>query len=103
MIMKKLPHIYHGNLDSINTNNKKQCIVAEKYEKEKNDVEESNIHLIDQVFSSMGYSFNIPLCIKTQNEEKITGLVAKTKDAIITLENEIIPLSEILSITRKKN
>lgn len=101
MIMKKLPQIFQGNIKKIKTNNKSQCVVSK--ETSKNIIEENSSDLIDSVFSGIGYSFNMPLCIRTTSGKKITSLIAKTKDSVITLDNEVIPLSEILSVTRKKN
>lgn len=97
--MKKLPKIYQLDNQRIKVNNKKQCIVGVDA-----DIYEGyNSNLIDEIFSGLGYSFNVLLKIKTKEGEKITSLIGKTKDAIITIDNEIIPMSEILSITRKKN
>lgn len=97
--MKKLPKIYKENNQQIKVNNKTKCIIGLNNDK----YEDSNLNIINDVFSSLGHPFNILLTIKTKKEEKTTSLIGKTEEAIITLDNEIIPIAEILSITRKKN
>ena len=95
--MKKLPKIYHEQLDKDFCNNKKNCY-CEKVRKL-----EPIENVIDEVFSGLGYSYNILLEIKTKEKDYITSLVAKTKTNLITIDNEVIPISEVISIKRKKN
>lgn len=97
--MKKLPKIYKEDNLQIKVNNKTKCIVELNNEEYK----ENNLNVINDIFSGLGYPFNVLLTIKTKKEEKTTSLIGKTEKAIITLDNEIIPIAEILSITRKKN
>ena len=98
--MRKLPQIYQCAPETIKTNNKNKCIVENVFVEE----ECSNTQtIIDEVFSELGYPFNILLTITTKEFEKTTSLIAKTKENIFTIDNEIIPISEILSIKRKKN
>ena len=99
--MKKLPKIYQNKIDKNIFNNKERCYVETRnYIEETN--EESNISL-DEVFSGLGYSYNISLIIKTKEKEYNTSLIAKTKKNIITIDNEVIPIDEIISIKKKKN
>ena len=97
--MKKLPKIYKEDNLQIKVNNKTKCIVELNNEEYK----ENNLNIINDIFSGLGYPFNVLLTIKTKKEEKTTSLIGKTEKAVITLDNEIIPIAEILSITRKKN
>ena len=97
--MKKLPKKYKEDNLQIKVNNKTKCIVELNNEEYK----ENNLNIINDIFSGLGYPFNVLLTIKTKKEEKTTSLIGKTEKAIITLDNEIIPIAEILSITRKKN
>ncbi|MBO5120756.1 MAG: hypothetical protein J6C28_03595 [Bacilli bacterium] len=97
--MKKLPKIYKEDNLQIKVNNKTKCIVELNNEEYK----DNNLNIINDIFSGLGYPFNVLLTIKTKKEEKTTSLIGKTEKAIITLDNEIIPIAEILSITRKKN
>ena len=67
------------------------------------DTEATIENVIDEVFSGLGYSYNILLEIKTKEKDYLTSLVAKTKTNLITIDNEVIPISEVISIKRKKN
>lgn len=99
--MKKLPKIYQNKIDKNIFNNKEKCYVeTNKHIGESAD--EMDISL-DEVFSGLGYSYNIPLIIKTKEKEYKTSLIAKTKKNIVTIDNEVIPINEIISIKKKKN
>ena len=103
--MKKLPKIYQTEFTKKTTNNKKACHVKTEFEKEM--IKEQSINYItekiDEIFKSIGHSYNIPLTIKTKTKEYTTSIIAKIKNNVITLENEIIPISEIIYIEEKKN
>lgn len=98
--MKKLPKIYQTDILKDINNNKKSCYVSLEPIEIRTD--ETDITL-DEIFSGLGYSYNIPLIIKTKKSEYKTSLIAKTKNNLITIDNEIIPISEVISIKRKKN
>ena len=57
---------------------------------------------LNQIFSTKGYPFNIPVEITFAGKTIQTSLAARTKSAIITLDNETIPISTITSIIIKK-
>lgn len=98
--MKKLPKIYQTDILKEIDNNKKSCYVST--EPLENNIDTQEITL-DEIFSGLGYSYNIPIIITTSKEKYQTSLIAKTKKNVITIDNEIIPISEIISIQRKKN
>lgn len=98
--MKKLPKIYQVDINKTICNNKKNCYV----ENQSPNMSLSELKtILNEVFSGYGYAYNIPLIIKTTKKEYQTTLIAKTKKNIVTIENEVIPISEILSIEKKKN
>ena len=98
--MKKLPKIYQNDISKEINNNKKSCYVSlEPIEIEKDELDIT----LDEIFSGLGYSYNIPLIIKTTKDNYQTSLIAKIKNNLITIDNEIIPISEVISIKRKKN
>ncbi len=102
--MKKLPKVYQNEISKKITNNKTVCYLKEEKEGLRNS-ESSNTTVLDQlntIFNGIGYSYNIPVIIKTSSKVYETSLVAKTKNNIVTLDNEIIPISDILEIIIKK-
>ena len=95
--MKKLPKIYHEQINKKIKNNKeiayvsKEGIIEEKKEESIDDV-------LNKVFNGIGYSFNIPLRIETFNKVYETSLIAKSNNYLITFDNDTIPLSEVKKI-----
>lgn len=103
--MKKLPKIYQAESTKKISNNKKHCYIKNITDITENKITEnySVAEKLEQIFSGLGYSYNIPLIITTKNKKYNTSLIAKTKNNVITLENEIIPISDIVDIKEKKN
>lgn len=92
--MKKLPELYK-NIISLNSHNKKYCIVEEKNNiNTKTNVEEK----IKSILNNSNYLNNISVIIKTKNKEYRTSIVAKVNNNILTINNDKIPLNEIVSI-----
>lgn len=93
--MKKLPKLYKNNFSKPMKNNKEICYLnREEPLEDKKTVEES----LSELFSGMGYSYNIPVSIMTKNKTYNTSIVTRTKQAVLTLENDLIPLKDILDI-----
>ena len=99
--MKKLPEIYKNNFTKKIKNNREVCYLRNE------DVisKLSNISIeeeINNIFSGIGYSYNIPVEIVTNKKVYNTSLVAKTRENVVTLDNEIIAIGDIKSIKRLK-
>lgn len=95
--MKKLPEIYKNNINKKINNNKKMCIlknVNEEIKEKPVNIEE----ILSKIFNGIGYSYNIPLLIETKNKKYETSLITKTKNNVVTLDNDIIPINEIVNI-----
>lgn len=97
--MKKLPKVYKNEINKIINNNKDKCLVTT----ENKVIKKENINEIslDDIFNGIGYSYNIPLNIKTKTKEYNTSLVAKTNNNVITIDNDIIPINEIITLTKR--
>lgn len=100
--MKKLPKVYQHEFNKKINNNKEVCFLREEPGK---IIEPSTTinETITEIFSGIGYSYNIPVIIKTTNKVYETNLISKTKNNLITLDNEVIPIEEIISIKKIKN
>ncbi len=111
--MKKLPKIFQNEFAKTINNNKKICYLKEEdstsINKLSSKVEEGSKTsledgvsvntVLNQIFSGIGYSYNIPVTIKTKNRTYHTSLIARTAYHVITLDNEVIPISEIINIS----
>ncbi len=98
--MNKLPRIFKCSNDKVFKNNKSMCFVSEDnfvYDNEKGVTE-----VLDEIFSGFGYSYNIPVVIKTTSKVYDTFLFIRTKNSVVTTKNEVIPINDIISIHKKK-
>ncbi|MCI8568367.1 MAG: hypothetical protein HFJ11_00110 [Bacilli bacterium] len=90
--MKKLPKLYKNEINKNINNNKNYCYL-------KNEVAIDSIEeKLNSIFNGIGYSYNIPVTIKTHDKIYKTSLVSKTKNNLITLDNEVIKLEDIISL-----
>ena len=100
--MKKLPGIYHKDINRDISNNQEVCYVDEEI-REVNESISTNIEEeIDKLFKEDGYVFNKPVLIKTKDKEYDTAIIKKDKARILTLSDDIINISDIISIKRTK-
>ena len=89
--MKKLPELYKNTNISL-TNNKKYCYVEEQTNNQSIEEIQNKIkNIIHETNSNQ-------VIIKTKDNEYKTIIVAKVNNNIITLNNDKIPINEIISI-----
>ena len=104
--MKQLPPIFKVSNNIKDTNQKYY------YEKVTNKIKpkeikktiDNNLSIeekINKIFKTKGYAFNIPVEITISNKTVNTYLALKKNDSIITLDNEVIPISTITSLEIK--
>ena len=94
--MKKLPSIFQNEINKKIKNNREVTYIKEENK-------ELIIDTINAIFNGTGYAYNIPVIIKTKNNIYDTYLVSKTNTIVTTLNNDIIPINEIISIERKSS
>lgn len=104
----KLPKVYQNPVQHKVDNNMK--VFYEKYYNNKdtyirtslkeNRVQDVN-EKITELFNRNGYIFNLDVIIKTVNETLETKIAGKIKNYLITLDNKVIPISEIIEISEK--
>lgn len=88
---KDLPKLYKGNvLHEVNNN-----IYYSSLENKENIGKQVTI---DELFANYSYIFKIDVVIKTKVKEYHTKIAGKIGDSIITLDNDVIPIKEIISI-----
>lgn len=97
--MKKLPELYKNNDMHPKNNNKKVCYLNN--EEVRNNSKTDILQELDSIFNSLGYSYNIPIIIETKNDKIHTSLVTKSKNYVITIDNQTIPISDIINIEKE--
>ncbi len=94
--MKKLPELYKNLNTKLIDNNKKVYYMKEDRSVNTTSVEDE----LNSIFNSLGYSYNIPVELVTKTSTYHTSLVAKTKENVLTIDNQTIPIRDIVRITR---
>lgn len=98
---KKLPKVFANKVDKKFNNNEK--IFYSKDGSQENDIElkknEKNIYQkINEIFSSERYVYKADVEIKTKNGMIKTKVIGQNKTHLITLDNELIPITDIEDI-----
>lgn len=97
--MKKLPKIYQNSINKTIKNNKTVCYLKnEDIRYSSNNLEDT----LNTIFNGMGYAYNIPVTITTKYKTYNTSLISKTKNNIVTLDNDIIPIIDIIDLKINK-
>lgn len=103
---KKLPEIFHNKIDKKINNNKSVFYSKEekniKIDSDRNN--ELNIsQKINKIFSSSNYVYKADVIIKLKDKEINTKIIGRNKNFLITMDNQLIPITEIIDITKKTN
>lgn len=105
---KKLPEIFQNKIYKKLDNNKN--IFYSKKNNKREDKEEStkvnelNIYQkINQIFSSPNYVYKADVYIKLKDKEITTKIIGRNKNFLITMDNQLIPITDIIDITKKTN
>ena len=93
--MKKLPKLYKNENSNITSHNRREYRITDSLFEE-----EDNINILDEIFNGFSHPYTQKVLIKTSKKEYITYLVSRTKQNLLTLDNDIIPLKDILSIKK---
>lgn len=107
--MKDLPPIFKVN-NKVNNNNQKYYksddVRDDTIDKvDDSFVDDNNLTInekLDAIFKTRGYSFNIPVSITFAGKKIDTYLAVRRNDVIITLDNDVIPISTITKLEIKK-
>ncbi len=83
---------------NVNKNNQKSCEVEEKVINEDAVVDISVDEKIDKLFNTNGYVFSKNVEIATNDKVYNTKIAGKVNNHIITLDNDIIKISDIKDI-----
>lgn len=103
---KKLPKVYANNIDRSIENNEKVFYSAKELEKKEERqiktgaLPQKNVEQkINEIFNSPKYVYKIKVEITRRSGTEIKQIVGKNALNLITMENELIPISDILDIS----
>lgn len=99
---KDLPRVYGLNTDHDTNSRVSYTRSSEEVKEETKELYQKPISLkIKEIFNSLNYIYKIDAVIETKNGKSVKRLVGRNSDYLITIDNEQIPISEILDIYPK--
>ncbi len=108
---KKLPKVYVNKVDKKFNNNEKVYYKKEEHTTTEevsktpipNSIVEENIHQkIRKIFNSNNYIYKIDVVIKLKDKEVEKRIIGKNTNYLITYENELISIADIIDIYVKE-
>lgn len=96
-----LPRVYQ-NRNVGNINNDQEFFYSANPSKEKTNIKNVNLDSkINNLFKSNKYIYKISVNIKTKTSDFDTVVIGKTNNNLITLDNTLIPIKDIIDINEK--
>ena len=102
---KKLPGIFASKVDKKAGNNEDVYYSSHETREDTRQEKASDFRNVNQkindIFNSPNYIYKADVIIKTNSGEITKRIVGRNATHLITIENELIPLTEIKDIRRK--
>lgn len=97
-----LPKVYQNkNIGNIN-NDQEYYYSLNKSPKQNNTNNKINIkEKVNKLFESSKFIYKIKTIVITKDGEKETTIIGKTNQDLITIDNNLIPISDIIDIYEK--
>ena len=102
--MKELPKVFKNKLDK-KINNNDLIFYSSKNENkiETNERPQKNIiQKINEIFSSPNYIYKAYVEITLKDQKIVKRIIGRNKDYIITMDNELIKIGDIIDIKSEK-
>ena len=103
---KKLPKVFANKIDKELKNN--ATVYYDKNEVRNEQKDNSNSiftvnQKINQIFSSARYVYKADVIITTKNGKVNKRIIGRNRNELITMDNEVININDIIDIEFKKN
>lgn len=104
---KKLPKVFANKIDKELKNN--ETVYYNKNEERKIEEKESLSSIltvnqkINQIFSSTRYVYKADVIITTKNGKMNKRIIGRNRNELITMDNEVINVNDIIDIEFSKN
>lgn len=99
--MKKLPDLYTNTFDKKIDNSLEYITIPNEVIETNTDLSKYTINKkIENIFKSKNYIYKIKVEISYQDRSIIKTLIGKTKNNLITIDNELIKINDILDIKK---
>ena len=102
---KKIPKVFANKVDSDGNNEKvyhsTDDVLMDEKKESKFSFEKNVNQKINDIFNSSNYIYKADVLIKLKNESVTKRIVGRNSTHLITMENELIPISDIIDIEKK--
>ena len=99
--MKDLPGIFHNKINKV-FNNNNQVFYSNNSVKENIIDSRSILQKINSIFSSPNYVYKANVEITLKDKTITKRIIGRNKDYIITMDNDLIPIKDIVDIKSTK-
>ena len=108
--MKDLPNVFHNNINKTFNNNEKVFYSGnskEENQKLENPTEEKKdnrnvLQKINDIFASPNYIYKANVEITLKDKKITKRIIGRNKNYIITMDNDLIPIVDIVDIKSQK-
>jgi len=108
--MKDLPKVFHNKIDKSFNNNKNVFYSKNNSENsqdsnvsEKTIDTKNTLQKINEIFSSPNYVYKANVEITLKDKKITKRIIGRNKNYIITMDNDLIPIMDIIDIKSIKN
>ncbi len=98
----KLPGVFPGKVDK-NSGNNKNFSYSKEEVVSKPIVQKNIKQKLNKIFNSSNYVYKADVEITLKDKTITRRIIGKNKTHVITIDNELIPISDILDIKIKKD
>ena len=100
--MKDLPKVFQNNINKKFDNNKSVYYSSTDTREEKSNENKNIIQKINEIFSSPNYVYKANVEITLKDKKVTKRIIGRNKNFIITMDNSLIPISDIIDIKSLK-
>lgn len=100
--MKELPKVFHNKIDKKFDNNRSVFYSNNTYEEDRSVDTRTVLQKINEIFSSPNYVYKANVEITLKDKKVTKRIIGRNKNYIITMDNDLIPIGDIVDIKSTK-
>lgn len=100
--MKDLPKVFHSKLDKKFNNNEKVYYSNKDTRTEVLEDSKNVLQKINEIFASPNYVYKANVEITLKDKKVTKRIIGRNKNYIITMDNDLIPIIDIVDIRSTK-
>lgn len=100
--MKELPKVFHNKIDKNFNNNRSVYYSNNNYQEDRSVDTRTVLQKINDIFSSPNYVYKANVEITLKDKKVTKRIIGRNKNYIITMDNDLILISDIVDIKSTK-